>query len=96
MPGFSAVIASDIPLGGGLSSSAALEVATYTLLQQLCPGTAAAGPGPWPPRSWGKTPLRRKATRYLRVCCPCSRARGKAPRGANPRLFALAQTTVIW
>ncbi|NXY19610.1 GALK1 Galactokinase, partial [Atrichornis clamosus] len=35
--GFSAVIASDIPLGGGLSSSAALEVATYTFLQQLCP-----------------------------------------------------------
>ncbi|KFO78486.1 Galactokinase, partial [Cuculus canorus] len=37
VPGFSAVIASDLPLGGGLSSSAALEVATYTFLQQLCP-----------------------------------------------------------
>ncbi|NWQ79688.1 GALK1 Galactokinase, partial [Columbina picui] len=37
IPGFSAVIASDIPLGGGLSSSASLEVATYTFLQQLCP-----------------------------------------------------------
>ncbi|XP_074745184.1 galactokinase [Strix uralensis] len=37
VPGFNAVIASDIPLGGGLSSSAALEVATYTFLQQLCP-----------------------------------------------------------
>ncbi|NXK91070.1 GALK1 Galactokinase, partial [Formicarius rufipectus] len=37
VPGFSAVIASDIPLGGGLSSSAALEVAAYTFLQQLCP-----------------------------------------------------------
>ncbi|NXR93417.1 GALK1 Galactokinase, partial [Hypocryptadius cinnamomeus] len=37
VPGFSAVIATDIPLGGGLSSSAALEVATYTFLQQLCP-----------------------------------------------------------
>ncbi|XP_074016305.1 galactokinase [Numenius arquata] len=37
VPGFSAVIASDVPLGGGLSSSAALEVATYTFLQQLCP-----------------------------------------------------------
>ncbi|XP_038012762.1 galactokinase [Motacilla alba alba] len=37
VPGFSAVVASDIPLGGGLSSSAALEVATYTFLQQLCP-----------------------------------------------------------
>lgn len=46
MPGFTAVIASDIPLGGGLSSSAALEVATYTFLQQLCPGKAAVGPGP--------------------------------------------------
>lgn len=55
MPGFSAVIASDIPLGGGLSSSAALEVATYTFLQQLCPGKAAASPGPWhllPGGSW--------------------------------------------
>ncbi|NXJ88310.1 GALK1 Galactokinase, partial [Corythaixoides concolor] len=37
VPGFSAVIASDIPLGGGVSSSASLEVATYTFLQQLCP-----------------------------------------------------------
>ncbi|KAM6377106.1 galactokinase [Pluvialis apricaria] len=37
VPGFSAVIASDIPLGGGLSSSASLEVVTYTFLQQLCP-----------------------------------------------------------
>ncbi|XP_051490872.1 galactokinase [Apus apus] len=37
VPGFSAVIASDIPLGGGLSSSASLEVAVYTFLQQLCP-----------------------------------------------------------
>ncbi|NWY47011.1 GALK1 Galactokinase, partial [Sylvia atricapilla] len=37
VPGFSAVMASDIPLGGGLSSSASLEVATYTFLQQLCP-----------------------------------------------------------
>lgn len=37
VPGFSAVIASDVPLGGGLSSSASLEVAVYTFLQQLCP-----------------------------------------------------------
>ncbi|XP_059720760.1 galactokinase [Haemorhous mexicanus] len=37
LPGFNAVMASDVPLGGGLSSSAALEVATYTFLQQLCP-----------------------------------------------------------
>ncbi|XP_063264945.1 galactokinase isoform X3 [Prinia subflava] len=41
VPGFSAVMASDIPLGGGLSSSAALEVATYTFLQQLCPEARA-------------------------------------------------------
>uniref|UniRef100_A0A8C0GRC2 Galactokinase 1 n=1 Tax=Chelonoidis abingdonii TaxID=106734 RepID=A0A8C0GRC2_CHEAB len=38
LPGFNAVIASNVPLGGGLSSSASLEVATYTFLQQLCPG----------------------------------------------------------
>ncbi|KAM6297544.1 galactokinase [Aegotheles albertisi] len=37
VPGFTAVVGSDIPLGGGLSSSAALEVAAYTFLQQLCP-----------------------------------------------------------
>ncbi|NXC46459.1 GALK1 Galactokinase, partial [Penelope pileata] len=37
VPGFSAVIASDVPLGSGLSSSASLEVATYTFLQQLYP-----------------------------------------------------------
>ncbi|XP_037664961.1 galactokinase isoform X1 [Choloepus didactylus] len=37
LPGFSAVVVSSLPLGGGLSSSASLEVATYTFLQQLCP-----------------------------------------------------------
>ncbi|KAG2460771.1 galactokinase [Polypterus senegalus] len=37
LPGFKAVIASNVPLGGGLSSSASLEVAMYTFLQQLCP-----------------------------------------------------------
>nr|XP_033817073.1 galactokinase isoform X2 [Geotrypetes seraphini] len=37
VPGFNAVISSNVPLGGGLSSSASLEVATYTFLQQLCP-----------------------------------------------------------
>uniref|UniRef100_A0A6J0UL48 Galactokinase n=1 Tax=Pogona vitticeps TaxID=103695 RepID=A0A6J0UL48_9SAUR len=37
LPGLNAVIASNVPLGGGLSSSASLEVATYTFLQQLCP-----------------------------------------------------------
>uniref|UniRef100_F6X2B4 Galactokinase 1 n=1 Tax=Callithrix jacchus TaxID=9483 RepID=F6X2B4_CALJA len=44
LPGFSAVLVSSVPLGGGLSSSASLEVAMYTFLQQLCPdsGTMAA------------------------------------------------------
>lgn len=37
VPGFSAVIASSVPLGGGLSSSASLEVAFYTFLQQIKP-----------------------------------------------------------
>lgn len=37
VPGFRAVIASSVPLGGGLSSSASLEVAVYTFLQQLRP-----------------------------------------------------------
>jgi galactokinase len=35
VPGFNAVIESDVPLGGGLSSSAALEVATATLLETM-------------------------------------------------------------
>lgn len=38
VPGFRAAIASSVPLGGGLSSSASLEVAFYTFLQQLKPG----------------------------------------------------------
>jgi galactokinase len=33
---FNAVIASNVPLGSGLSSSAALEVATATFLEKLC------------------------------------------------------------
>ncbi|KAM3859355.1 galactokinase [Diretmus argenteus] len=37
VPGFRAVVASSVPLGGGLSSSASLEVAFYTFLQQLNP-----------------------------------------------------------
>ncbi|XP_077897800.1 galactokinase isoform X2 [Ictidomys tridecemlineatus] len=41
IPGFSAVVVSSVPLGGGLSSSASLEVATYTFLQQLCPDSGA-------------------------------------------------------
>jgi len=35
VPPFAAAIASDVPIGGGLSSSAALEVATATLLEQI-------------------------------------------------------------
>jgi len=35
IPGFQAVIAANLPLGGGLSSSAALEVATCRLLEAL-------------------------------------------------------------
>ncbi|EHB10766.1 Galactokinase [Heterocephalus glaber] len=41
LPGFSAVVVSSVPLGSGLSSSASLEVATYTFLQQLCPDSGA-------------------------------------------------------
>ncbi|XP_078741306.1 galactokinase isoform X2 [Lampetra fluviatilis] len=37
LPGFCAVVISSVPLGSGLSSSAALEVATYSFLQGLCP-----------------------------------------------------------
>ncbi|XP_028395632.1 galactokinase-like [Dendronephthya gigantea] len=36
-PSFNAAIASSVPLGGGLSSSASLEVATCMFLEQLCP-----------------------------------------------------------
>uniref|UniRef100_A0A1L8E1T3 Putative galactokinase n=1 Tax=Nyssomyia neivai TaxID=330878 RepID=A0A1L8E1T3_9DIPT len=35
IPGFNAVIVSNVPVGGGLSSSAALEVATITFLEGL-------------------------------------------------------------
>ncbi|KAM9004726.1 galactokinase isoform X1 [Sarcophilus harrisii] len=42
LPGFNAVVASSVPLGSGLSSSASLEVATYTFLQQLCPDSGTA------------------------------------------------------
>ncbi|KAM3844906.1 galactokinase [Vipera latastei] len=35
LPGFDVVIESNVPIGGGLSSSASLEVAVYTFLQQL-------------------------------------------------------------
>lgn len=35
VPGFNAVIVSTVPVGAGLSSSAALEVATYTFLEAM-------------------------------------------------------------
>ncbi|XP_075224758.1 galactokinase-like [Lycorma delicatula] len=35
VPGFDAIIISSVPVGGGLSSSASLEVATYTFLEAL-------------------------------------------------------------
>lgn len=36
IPGFDAAITADLPAGGGLSSSAALEVATATVIETLC------------------------------------------------------------
>ncbi|KAL7638683.1 UNVERIFIED_CONTAM: hypothetical protein RMT77_011255 [Armadillidium vulgare] len=42
-PGFDAVVVSSVPLGGGLSSSAALEVATYTFLEAIT-GSFAKSP----------------------------------------------------
>jgi galactokinase len=36
VPGFAAEISTDLPVGGGLSSSAALEVATATAIEALC------------------------------------------------------------
>ena len=35
LPAFDAVILGSVPLGGGVSSSASLEVAVYTMLEQL-------------------------------------------------------------
>lgn len=39
------MICSSVPLGGGLSSSASLEVAVYTFLQQLKPGQMSGSDG---------------------------------------------------
>ncbi|XP_071813539.1 galactokinase-like [Apostichopus japonicus] len=41
---FNAVIASTVPLGGGVSSSASLEVATYTYLEQMDPSSPSPDP----------------------------------------------------
>ena len=35
LPPFNAVIVGSVPLGGGVSSSASVEVATYTFLEEL-------------------------------------------------------------
>jgi galactokinase len=35
VPGFNAIIMTNVPIGGGLSSSAALEVATITFVEAL-------------------------------------------------------------
>lgn len=43
-PSFDAVIATSVPLGGGLSSSASIEVATYTFLEQLAGSSAEPTP----------------------------------------------------
>ena len=37
IPPFDAIIATSVPLGGGLSSSAALEAATCQFIERLCP-----------------------------------------------------------
>ena len=37
IPPFDAIIATSVPLGGGLSSSAALEAATCRFIERLCP-----------------------------------------------------------
>ena len=39
VPAFKAVIVTSVPIGGGVSSSASLEVATYTFLEELTGGT---------------------------------------------------------
>ena len=41
--GFNAVIESDVPVGGGLSSSAAIEVATATLVAESASGVVRKG-----------------------------------------------------
>ena len=42
VPSFEAVIVTSVPLGGGVSSSASLEVATYTFLEALTGSNASS------------------------------------------------------
>lgn len=44
LPGFDAVIMTNVPIGGGLSSSASLEVATITFVEALIDNTIAPAP----------------------------------------------------
>uniref|UniRef100_A0A5F9DCM8 Galactokinase 1 n=1 Tax=Oryctolagus cuniculus TaxID=9986 RepID=A0A5F9DCM8_RABIT len=86
LPGFSAVVVSSVPLGGGLSSSASLEVATYTFLQQLCPG-------PWrqawcrcPTPSWlCSSPIPTSATPWALASTLCGGASVKRWPGRSAR-----------
>ena len=42
LPAFNAAIVGSVPLGGGVSSSASVEVATYTMLEELVSSKAAS------------------------------------------------------
>ena len=42
VPPFNAAIVGSVPLGGGVSSSASVEVATYTFLEELTSDKAAS------------------------------------------------------
>jgi galactokinase len=63
VPGFDAVIASDVPIGAGLSSSAAVEVATALAVRALSPFRLAGGaPAPLDdPERWQLAALCRAA-----------------------------------
>ncbi|XP_028342253.2 uncharacterized protein [Physeter macrocephalus] len=75
LPGFSAVVVSSVPLGGGLSSSASLEVATYTFLQQLCPGPwRQAWCRCWIPGWLCSSPTPTSATHWAPASIPCGGA----------------------
>ena len=66
--GFDAAIISDVPLGGGLSSSASLEVATATFLEELLRARGAASAVP-------------DATTRARRCVEAEHAFARVPCG---------------